>query len=187
MKKLIIFICFILISCQPVEMIDSVVFDNTQLSNISISVENIEIIETYESKFSDQYIDHSLDNPPIKRLRSWIQTNINFFGTENKLEINILDASIKKIEERNLNENKFEGKDIYKYELFYLVEYNLYDNSNYLIASTSVESYRSTTSGRFISIFETERILDDLILESLRDFSLESVKLINQYMSNYII
>ena len=187
MKKLIIFICFILISCQPVEMIDSVVFDNDQFSSISINAKNIEIKQTYETKFIDPYIDHSLKYPPVERLKSWIQTNVNNFGKKNKLEINILDASIKKIEERNLNENKFEGKDIYKYELFYLVEYNLYDNSNYLIASTSVESYRSTTSGRFISILEKEKIIDDLILKSLTDITNESKRLINLYMSDYIL
>ena len=187
MKKLIIFICFILISCQPIELIEPVIFDNDQLSNISISVENIEIIETYESKFSDPYIDHSLNNPPIKRLKSWIQTNINVFGTENKLEINILDASIKKIETKNKEAKKYEEKDIFYYEIFYLVEYNLYDDTNYLIASTIVESFRSTTSGRFISIIETEQIIDNIILDSLRDISNESKKLINQYMANYIL
>ena len=67
------------------------------------------------------------------------------------------------------------------------MEFNLYDDSNYLIASTIVESYRSTTSGRFISISETEKIVDDLILESLRDITKESKSLINLYMSEYVI
>ena len=54
--------------------------------------------------------------------------------------------------------------------------------SNYLIANTSVESFRSTTSGRYISITEKERIIDDLVLESLRDITKESEKLITEYM-----
>ena len=78
-----------------------------------------------------------------------------FCIAENKLEINILDASIKKIETKNKEAKKYEEKDIFYYEIFYLVEYNLYDDTNYLIASTIVESFRSTTSGRFISIIET--------------------------------
>ena len=44
-------------------------------------------------------------------------------------------------------------------ELFFLVEYNLYDNSNNLIASTLVEAKRSTTSGVYISIIERENIV----------------------------
>ena len=185
MKRFVIFL--ILFSCQPIEINESVVFDNDQLSNILINAENIKIIQTYESKFVDPYIDHSLKYPPVERLRSWIQTNVNPFGKNNQLKINILDASIKKIEEQDFKAKKFEEKDIYKYELFYLIEYNLYDDSNFLIASTIVESFRSITSGRFISILEKEKIIDDLILESLRDITKESKKLINLYMSDYIL
>ena len=185
MKHLAFF--FILLSCQPIEIIEPVVFDNDQLSNISINARNIEIKQTYESKFTDPYLDNSLKYPPVERLKSWIQTNINLFGNNNQLKINIFDASIKKTEEQDLKAKKFEERDIYKYELFYLIEFNLYDDSNYLIASTIVESYRSTTSGRFISILEKEKIIDDLILESLRDITKESKRLINLYMPDYIL
>ena len=185
MKRFVFF--FVLLSCQPIEIIEPVVFDNDQLSSISINAGNIEIEQTYESKFADPYIDHSLKYPPVERLKSWIQTNVNTFGKKNELKINILDASIKKIEEQNLKAKKFEETDIYKYELFYLIEFSLYDDTSYLIASTIVESFRSTTSGRFISILETEKIIDDLILESLRDITKESKRLINLYMSEYIL
>jgi len=185
MKRFILF--FVLFSCQPIEIIKPVVFDNDQLSTISINAKNIKIEETYEPKFIDPYIDYSLKHPPIERLKSWINTNVNTFGKNNKLTINILDASIKKIEAQDLEVKKFEEKDIYKYELFYLIEFNLYDDSNYLIASTNIESFRSTTSGRFISILETEKIIDDLILESLKDITKESKRLVNLYMPDYII
>ena len=185
MKRLAIFL--ILFSCKPIEIVEQVVFDNDQLSSISINAENLEIKETYEPKFAEPYIDYSLKYPPVERLKSWIQTNVNLFGKKNNLKINILDASITKIEEQDLKVKKFEEKDIFKYEVFYLMEFNLYDDSNYLIASTIVESYRSTTSGRFVSISETEKIIDDLILESLRDITKESKMLINLYMSDYVL
>ena len=185
MKRFVFF--FVLLSCQPIEIIEPVVFDNNQLSSISINAKNIEIKQTYEPKFTDPYIDHSLEQPPIERIKSWIQNNVNTFGRKNELKINILDASIKKIEEQNLKAKKFEETDIYKYELFYLIEFSLYDDTSYLIASTIVESFRSTTSGRFISILETEKIIDDLILESLRDITKESKRLIILYMSDYIL
>ena len=129
MKRLVLF--FILISCQPIEIIEPVVFDNDQLSSISINAGNIVIEQTYESKFVDPYIDHSLKYPPVERLKSWIQTNVNIFGDNNQLKINIFDASIKKTEEQDLKAKKFEEKDKFKYELFYLIEYNLYDDSNF--------------------------------------------------------
>ena len=185
MKRLVCFL--ILISCQPIEIIEPVVFDNDQLPNISINARNIEIKQTYESKFTDPYIDYSLKYPPVERLKSWIQTNVNSFGTKNILKINIFDASIKKTEEKDFKAKKFEEKDIFKYELFYLIEFKLYDDSSYLIAATIVESFHTTTSGRFVSISETEKIIDDLILESLRDITKESKRLIILYMSDYIL
>ena len=47
----------------------------------------------------------------------------------------------KKLKNKDLKAKKFEEKDIYKYELFYLIEFNLYDDSSYLIASTIVEKF----------------------------------------------
>ena len=156
MKRLVFF--FILLSCQPIEVIEPVVFDNDQLSKISINARNIEIKQTYESKFTDPYLDNSLKYPPVERLKSWIQTNVNIFWyTKIILKINILDASIKKIEEQDLKAKKFEERDIYKYELFYLIEFNLYDDSSYLIAATIVESFHTTTSGRFVSIIRDRK------------------------------
>ena len=187
MRLIILLFFFVFLSCQKVEVIQPIVFDNSQLKIITINASEKIINNNYNSKFSDPYIDHSLKNPPIERFKSWANTNIKTFGNENVIEINILEASIKRIEEKNSEAKKFEEKSIYKYESFLLVEYNLYNNSNYLLASTSVENFRSTTSGQFISIFETERIIDELILEALRDISNESKILINRYMSDYIL
>ena len=103
------------------------------------------------------------------------------------MKITILDASLKRLEEKDPEAKKFESKDVSKYEMFFLVEYNLYDDSNYLIATANVESYRSTTSGISITISERERIIDELILESIRDFSNQSKNLISQYMADYIL
>ena len=57
----------------------------------------------------------------------WHNKNILKIGNENKLVINILDASITKNEIENVDAKKYEEKTIYKYELFFLVEYELYD------------------------------------------------------------
>ena len=185
MKYLFFFL--IILSCNPVEILEPLEFDNSQFTKISMIAKKVIVNQKYEPIYEEPYVDHSLNNPPVARLKSWINTNIVTTGLENTLRINILDASIKRFEEENIDAKKFETKEIYKYQLFYLLEFNLYDNSDYLIASTIVESNRSTTSGKFISILESERILDELILESLRDLSTESLVLIKQYMLDYVI
>ena len=61
------------------------------------------------------------------------------------------------------------------------------DDSGNLVASTLVETSRSTTSGIHISIQEKENIIDDLIYNSLVDISNETEKLLTNYMANYIL
>ena len=47
--------------------------------------------------------------------------------------------------------------------------------------------FRSTTSGKFISLNERDRILDNLTLDALRDLSNKSVELLKMHMSEYIL
>ena len=63
----------------------------------------------------------------------------------------------------------------------------MYDNFNNLIASTLVESVRSTTSGMYISIQEKENIVNDLIYQSVNDVSTESKNLIKIYMGEFLL
>ena len=185
--KFKLILLLLLFGCQSTEIIEPIIFDNSQMEKIIISSKNIEINELYDSKFADPYIDHSLINPPIQRLEDWIYENVKIFGKKNKLEINIIDASIKKLEVENKDSKKLQEKNIFKYELFYLVEYNLLTDTNYLIASTIVESKQTTTSGKHISILEKEKITDKLIWNSLQNLSNKSENLIKKYMTDYIL
>ena len=177
----------ILLSCQPAEILEKIIFDNEQLKKITITADKKTIYEKYEFKFDDPYIDHSLEFSPLDRLNSWLNENINVIGTENELIINILDASLKKTEIKNDSSKKFQEKKIFFYELNYLVEYILYDDTNLILSTTIVKTERSTTSGQFISLNELEKIIDDLILTALIDLSLESNRLIKIHMSQFTI
>ncbi len=189
MKKLIIILFFLLVTfaCQPIEKIDQIVFDNNQFSRFNILSTSIEIIEVYEKKISDPYIGHTLKVDPSQRIINWVNDNFKAIGNENSFNVTILDASITQTKFENKEAKNFDEKNNYKYELFYLVEFNLYDDSKKLVASTLVETSRSTTSGIYISIQEKESIIDDLIYQSLFDISNESKELLTNYMSNYIL
>ena len=189
MKKLIITLLFFLTlnACQPIEKVNHIVFDNSQFANFDILSTSVEIKEIFEKKISDPYIGHTLTVNPSQRIINWINNNFKPIGNENIFNVTILDASIT----QNLFENKdaknFDEKNNYLYELFYLIEFNLFDDSGNLVASTLVESSRSTTSGVYISIQEKDNIIDDLIYNSLVDISKETKKLLINYMDNYIL
>ena len=185
--KIIFFILFFIFSCQPVEVLDEVIFEYNQLSKISINAKEKLINEVYEINYVDSYIDHSIKNPPILRLRHWISQNISIFGSQNKLIINIVDASLKKTERENKNKKKFQEKTEFFYEIYFLIEFELYDDNNFMLATIKVENERTTTSSKFISLSEKERILDTLILDALIDISLESDELLKTHMSEYLL
>ncbi len=177
---------FILVSCQPIELISPIEISNTNLDRISINAKSLNINLKYNSIFSDENIESQLNRTPLKILESWIKDNIEFFGNQNKFTINILDASIFKKEINNKDAKKYEEKTINLYEVFFLVEYELYDDDGYLLANTMVESSRSTTSKKYISINETEIIINDLLNRALIDFVNESIKMTNTYMGDYL-
>ena len=187
-NTIFIFIILVFISsCQKVEILDPIVFDYNQFTKISINAEKKNTIILYEPKFVEPFIDHSLENSPILYFNNWTKNNIQTFGTKNYFEINVIDASVKKTEIPNIDSKKYEEKTIFLYEVNYLVEFVIYDDSNYKLASAIVEANRTTTSGKYISLIEVERIIDDIIYKCLKDFANKSNDLIKDHMNQYIL
>ena len=174
-----------ILACTPVEIISPFESDISKFVKISVNSNKITVNSDYNPVFSENNIEDQLKNPPILQIQNWIKQNIINFGNQNELVINILDASITKKEIDNLEAKKYEEKTIYLYEVFFLVEYELYDDFGYLLANTTVESSRSTTSHKFISLNETELIINDVITKSLLDFTNESKSMIQLYMQEY--
>ena len=189
MKKLIITLLFFLIlnACQSIEKVNHVVFDNSQFPQFNILSTSIEINEIFKKKISDPFIGHTLEINPSERIISWINDNFKPIGNENNFNVAILDASITQTQFANKEAKNFDEKNNYIYELFYLLEFSLFDDSGNLVVSTLVETSRSTTSGIYISIQEKDNIIDDLIYNSLVEISNESKKLLTSYMTNYLL
>ena len=183
---LVVIIFLYVLSCQPVEIIEPVTFDYSKLDKISISANEIIINSEYKPKFSNKNIEDQIPNSPINIVKEWNNQNILNFGKENKLIINILDASIIKQEVNNIEAEKYEEKTVFKYKIFFLVEYELYDNSNFLIANTTVESSRSTTSKKYISLNERDIVINNLLHDALKDFIKETKSMMSTYMFGYI-
>ena len=188
LKKYFIFLfLFSIFSCQPIEDFDEIIFDNNILTKITINANKKFINEIYQISYVDPYIDHSIKNPPVLRLKNWLNQNISIFGSQNTLVINIIDASLTRTERKNNDKKKYQEVNEFFYEINFIVEYELYDDSNYIIATSTAKAIRSTTSSKFISINEKERIIDTLILDALLDISLKSEELIKAHMKQFIL
>ena len=186
LKNSLILIFLIVLSCQPVEILKPIEIDTSQLDNISINLKDIEINKKYNPVFSQDNIEEQIKKPPIDIIVEWHNKNILKIGNENKLVINILDASITKKEIENVDLKKYGEKTIFKYELFFLVEYELYDDSGFLEANTTVETSRSTTSQKYISLNEVELIINDLLFKAMKDYINEAKNQLSIYMGDYL-
>ena len=94
LKNSFILIFFIILSCQPVEILKSVEIDTARFEKISINAETIEVNKKYNSVFSKSNIEDQIQKSPINLMVEWNSKNILKLGNENKLVINILDAKI---------------------------------------------------------------------------------------------
>ena len=54
----------------PVEILEPLEFDNTQLTKISMIAKKVIVNQKYEPIYEEPYVDHSLNNPPVARLKS---------------------------------------------------------------------------------------------------------------------
>ena len=187
---LTIFFCFfILLSCQKKLVIKEVVFDNSSLEKININSANKEIIISYNSSFEEPYIEHVMNISPTDRVVSWLENNIYTFGTLNKLVIDVQDASIsqKEIDGEIEVAGIIKKQKEYLYEIFFKIEFILYDESNQVLAKTNTKVLHTKTSDTFISINEKESILDNLTLSALQDLSRKTYELLKIHMSDYIL
>ena len=186
LKNSFIIILFIVLSCQPVEILKPTEIDISKLKTISINAKKIEINKKYNSIFSQINIEEQIQKSPIELMMEWHRKNIIKIGNENKLVINILDSSISKNEIENTDAKKYEEKTIFKYEISFLVEYELYDNSGFLTANTTVETLRSTTSQKYVSLNEIEIIINDLLTLAMKDYINETKNQLTVYMGDYL-
>ena len=177
-----------IISCQKTEFLEDIVFDNSLLNKININAESIEINNAYEYKFSDPFIDHTMLITPSQRIESWLEDNVFIFGSTNKFVVNITEASVMRNEIVNKDQTKkIIDKNEYLYEINILINFILYDDTDFILATTKVKVNRTTTSSKFISINEKNHILDSLTLESLRDVTTKSIELLKIHMSEYML
>ncbi|MBU93447.1 MAG: hypothetical protein CL723_02515 [Chloroflexi bacterium] len=195
MLNKISFISFLMInllvisSCQNTQLIEDVVFDNSLLNKITVNSENKEINVSYESSFDEPFIDHVMETHPTTRIISWLENNVSNFGTENKLVIDIQNASItrKDIDTEIKVSGIVKKQNEYLYELNLRVFFILYNDSSQILATTKTEVFLSTTSNKFISLNERNQILDNLTKGALKELSNKSVELLKLHMSAYIL
>ncbi len=191
--RLIFFICnffllSFLFSCQKTEFVDDVVFDNKLLESHSFNAEIKEVNNLYNVIFDEPFIDHVMKITPYQRIEKWIDENLMTFGTSNKLLINVHEASIKKMKLAEEEDSKkiIKNKE-FIYEVTMIVEFELYNDQNNILASTNVRINRTTTSIEFISIAERNRLLDTITLEALKDLNSKSSELLEKHFSQYKI
>ena len=185
-NKFFFIILIFIVSCQPLEILEPINFDNSNLDKISINAKEVIINNKYIPIFSDINIEDQIKTPPVSKLTDWLKENLKYFGDQNILIVNILEASLIKKEIKNQDKKKYAESTIFLYEIHFLVDYEIIDDSGYLLANATVESSRSTTSQKYISLNETEIIINDLLILAMKDYINETQNQLSIYMGDYL-
>ena len=76
LKSSFTLILFLVLSCQPVEILAPIEIDTAKLDTISINSKNIEINKKYNSVFSQNNIEEQIQKSPIDVIAEWHHKNI---------------------------------------------------------------------------------------------------------------
>ena len=76
MKNLFLLILLFIFSCQPVEKINPIVFDNSQLEKIAFSAEKIEDHDKLKNFYNENTHNHSIGKPFDKHVTKECIDNI---------------------------------------------------------------------------------------------------------------
>jgi len=183
----ILLFIFGLLSCQSNIVLEKTNLEYNKLPKFIFISESKEVINNYKTTFERSHFEQSIKNPPIFYLNNWFDNNIKTIGVENKLVISILNASILKKIIPNPDLKKYQEKNILLFESEYVVEYLLYDDSNFLLASALVETKKTITSSKNISLEDSDRIVENLIFQCLSELTNKSHELILLHMKNFIL
>ena len=82
LKSSFTLILFLLLSCQPVEILRPIEIDTSNLDTISIYSKNIEINKKYNSVFSQNNIEEQIQKSPIDVIVEWHNKNILKIGAQ---------------------------------------------------------------------------------------------------------
>ena len=176
-------------SCKTVEKTNNIVFDYEQFSKITFLSSEIEIVNEFNQQFEEPYLDHLVNKGTNSRLTDWLNGNILGIGNENKLLISIIDSAVQgnKIPSTTKLVGIFKKPDEIEYLLNLDVNFFIYDDSNNLLGKTNVKLKRTTTSASRISLSERDRILEDLIYISIKEYTIKVEENVNKYLKSFVL
>ena len=76
LKSSFVLIFFIILSCQPVEILKPIEIDTSRFEKISINAAQIEVNKKYSSVFSKSNIEDQIQKSPIDLMFEWNSQNI---------------------------------------------------------------------------------------------------------------
>ena len=186
--RIFVFLLFFFIhSCNSIEISEITQFNYDDFSKIIISADSKKLNQEYSPIVNDFYIDYSLEVSPSNHIYNWFENNIKIVGSDNSFKLNIIDASLKKTEIPNESLEKYKEETIFLYELSFFVEFLLYDDFGNILTNIVVENKSRLTSGKFVSLIESEKLINELIFNSFEEFTKKSKELIYIHMNNYVI
>lgn len=158
-----------------------------QYAPITLDVADVQVNTNYRSPLAAPNVEHLFPTPPAEAMKIWVRDRIRPVGMARRLEVNIIDASVKEVplERTKGIKGAFTKDQAKRFDARMEVEMRIYGTSPLSEASLNVIATRSQTLAEDASPAARDAVFDRMTAELMTSVNAELEKNIYQYFSNY--
>ena len=182
--------CIVLASCQTaVPQMDSKLPRFSDKAVIRLNAASIDVLEEYTSSAKPPYIEHMFNYSPSEVFKSWVNDRLKSTGKSRRIEITILDASVKETDLQKTPGIKglFTNDQGARYDANMQVQMRIYEEGKAIaVAEAEATAGVSRTLAENASLVERDQFFDRLTLEMVNKTTFELEKNMRRYFAPYM-
>lgn len=179
-----------LTACQtPVQPADAKLPRFLDKGVIRLDAASININEEYQSPAKAPFVEHTFNYSPSDVLKSWVNDRIRTVGKSRRVEVTIMDASVKETSLPKTPGLKglFTNDQAARYDGTMDVEVRIYDeNKAIAVAEAKANGRVSRTLAENASLIERDAFFDKMSLDLVNETTSELEKNLRQYFGPFI-
>lgn len=190
LAALLVVVSATLVGCetQPIPQFRELTY--SQLGPIRLSVDDVEIINSYKSPFQDPYVEHRFPTPPGAAARRWAEDRLIASGGQGARAVfTILDASVveSKLEPTGGVKGIFTKDQSERYDATLAVQLDVFDSGGARRGSTTVTARESHTVREDLTLNEREVLWFDMTESLMVSLNRQLENNIDQFLKGFVI
>lgn len=178
---------FIFSCTSPISpQIEEIKFTSSPIINVNVN--NIEVVEAYQSPFRAPNIEHLMPYSPADAMHIWVKDRLRAIGSDKLLQVTIVDASVtvSDLPKTKGIKGLFTVDQDKKYDARLEVEVKIYGGAALSEADTSVIVTRSITIPENANVNSRNAAYTQMIQDMMKMLNDKMEQNMLSYMRNYV-